>query len=168
MRLGIKPMLFRFSCVVCVASLAVCCLAVVRPGLFQKKGETESPPAQEEAVALQKDPLEAYALEKQQLRSMQLSQLDEMISAADTPAETADQARRQKLSLMECMEKEMNLAAELQARGYEDALITISQKSVSVMIRNFSGLAQDVSRVKEAVMAQTQCAAEEIKIIPIN
>ena len=164
MRLGIKPMLFRFSCVVCVASLAVCCLAVVRPGLFQKRGETESPPAQEEAVALQKDPLEAYALEKQQLRSMQLSQLDEMISAA----ETADQARRQKLSLMECMEKEMNLAAELQARGYEDALITISQKSVSVMIRNFSGLVQDVSRVKEAVMAQTQCAAEEIKIIPIN
>ena len=102
------------------------------------------------------------------MRSMQLSQLDEMISAADTPAETADQARRQKLSLMECMEKEMNLAAELQARGYEDALITISQKSVSVMIRNFSGLVQDVSRVKEAVMAQTQCAAEEIKIIPIN
>ena len=56
----------------------------------------------------------------------------------------------------------------MQARGYEDALITISQKSVSVMIRNFSGLVQDVSRVKEAVMAQTQCAAEEIKIIPIN
>ena len=167
MRLGIKPMFFRFSCVVCVASLAVCCLAVVKPGLFQKKGERESPPAQEEAVALQKDPLEAYALEKQQLRSMQLSQLDEMISASSTPAETADQARRQKLSLMENMEKEQNLAAELQARGY-DALINISQKSVSVMIRNFSGLVQDVSRVKEAVMAQTQCAAEEIKIIPIN
>ena len=62
MRLGIKAcMSFRFSCVVCVASLAVCCLVVVRPGLFQKRGETESPPAQEEAVALQKDPLEAYA-----------------------------------------------------------------------------------------------------------
>ena len=168
MRLGIRAMAFRLSCVVCASSLAVCCLAVVKPELFRKQTTDPQPPAQEEAVALQRDALESYALERQQLRSMQLGQLDEMIAAADTPAETADQARRQKLSLMERMEQEQSLAAELQARGYEDALITISQKSVSVMIRNFSGLVEDVARVKEAVMSQIQCTAEEIKIIPIN
>ncbi|MGI6239570.1 MAG: SpoIIIAH-like family protein [Christensenellales bacterium] len=161
-------MWLRISYVVIVLGLAVCCVAALRPDLFgigQNKGElADAEQVQAEAV----DALVSFSVEREQLRSMQLAQLDEMIHSGEGASETIDAAQRMRLELLRRQEIEQTIAGILRARGYTDAAAAASEEAVTIMIRADSLTAEMSAVILELVLSEADVAPGDIKIIPIN
>ena len=160
-----KRILMRVTYAMIVLGLAVCCVAAVRPDLFGLK-ENNQPitSSADEAV----DALSQFVLEREQLRSMQLTQLDDIINAPASAADIVSAAQEQKLEIVRRMEIEQTISGILKARGYEDAAVATSADTVSVMIRKSEITDADTAIVLELVLAETDVAAADVRIIPIK
>ena len=160
-----KRILLRISYVVCALGLAFCCLAALKPEIFQGKEDEARPAA---AAADTGDALDQFILEHEQLRSMQIASLDEIINSEKSSQELIDSAQKEKIEIVRRMEVEQTVAGILRARGYTDAAVAAGSEYVSVMIRAIQADETDVARIKELVLSQSELEAEDIKIIPIN
>lgn len=121
-----------------------------------------------QTAAVQQDALKQFVTEQEQLRSMQLTQLDEIINSEKSSGEIVDSAMREKLKIIEKTETEQLTAGILRARGYTDAAVTAGDGYVTVMIRAEELSQSDVSRITSLIIERTDTCAENIKIIPIN
>lgn len=120
------------------------------------------------SAQIEKDPLAQFILEQEQLRSMQLMQLDEIINSDKTTQELIDRAQAQKLDIVDRMETETTISCILRARGYRDAAAAYSGEFITIMVRAVQAEKTDIARITELVTGQTDLKAENIKIIPIN
>ncbi len=160
-----KRNLLRVTYALIVVSLAVCCVAAVRPDLFGLNPKAQSVAADEGEAT---DALSAFVLEREQLRSMQISQLDDIINAPATSTELVAEAQAQKLEIVRRMEIEQTVSGVLKARGYEDAAVAASEDTVSVMIRKSEITDADAAVVLELVLSETDIPAADVRIIPVN
>jgi len=160
-----KRNLLRIVYAVIVVGLAVCCVAAVRPDLFGI-GDGSEVAATDETEAV--DALSAFVLEREQLRSMQVSQLDDIINAPASSQELIDSAQSQKLEIVRRMEIEQTIAGILKARGYADAAVAASADNVSVMIKADALTEADTAVILDLVLSETDVDAADVKIIPIN
>ena len=100
---------------------------------------------------------------RNQSRSKQIEQIDEIIAASEDGSETKKDALAMKLKLSEITEKENLLENLIKAKGYNEVAVTIGMSSdnVSVIVRD-SNFDQD-----DAVLIYTICA-EEVDASPEN
>lgn len=125
--------------------------------------------AQTSAVSeSQEDPMQQFRTEREQLRQMQLSQLNEMIYGGNADAELIALAQQRQLDLMEWMEQEQTLEGILRLREFDDALVTVHTDSVNVMVRTQLLTRQQSAVILELVMRETGISGGNVKIIPIN
>lgn len=115
-----------------------------------------------------RDALKQFNTEQEQLRSMQIMQLDEIINSEKSSQELVDQAQAEKLAIVERMETEQLIAGILRARGYTDAAAASGDGYITIMVRADQAGVSDIARISELVLAQTDIMLENIKIIPIN
>lgn len=120
------------------------------------------------AADVPEDPLRQYILEQEQLRSMQISQLDDIINSDRSSPEIIDSAQRQKFEIVEKIDTEQLTAGMLRARGYTDAAVTAGDGYVTVMVRAEELSKSDAARITQLITERTGIGAENIKIIPIN
>lgn len=160
-----KRNLLRVTYAVIVVGLAVCCVAAVRPDLFGLNFKAQTVATDEgESV----DALSEFVLEREQLRSMQLSQLDDIINAPASSEKLVAEAQVQKLEIVRRMEIEQTVSGILKARGYEDAAVAASEDMVNVMIRKDEITETDAAVVLELVLSETDVDAADVRIIPVN
>ncbi len=160
-----KRYLLRITYAVIVVGLAVCCVAAVRPDLF---GMDNSNQIANSDAAESVDALSSFVLEREQLRSMQLTQLDDIIYAPASSEELVAEAQARKLDIVNRMEIEQTISGVLKARGYEDAAVAVSEDVVSVMIRKKDMTDADMTVILELVLSETDVQASDVRIIPIN
>lgn len=161
-----KRRLLKYVYAVCSVSLALFVALVIMPKLVPEDDADTVPAAA--PVAAEADPLDEFSLQHEQLRALQISQLDEIINSEQSSRETIDAAQKEKIEILRRMEIEQTVAGILRARGYKDAAVAVSEDYVTVMIRAIEVGDQDAARILELVLSQTDLDAEEIKIIPIN
>ena len=147
-------------------------LALIASGSFALGYDRGSavPAGQTATVVSQADPdaLEAFRTERQQLRQMQLSQLNEIIHGDDSETEIIALAQQRQLELMDWSEKELTLEGLLAMRGFEDAVATVHTDSVNVMVRAETVSKQEAAVILELVTRETGISGGNVKIIPIN
>ena len=124
-----------------------------------------SAPAYSEAAA---DPMSRFRLEREQLRARQEAQLNDIIHGDDSDPETVNLARRQLLDMMDRAQKELTLEGVLQSRGFEDALVSVSQASANVLLRRETVTQQESAVILELVMRETGLTGGNVKIIPVK
>lgn len=122
--------------------------------------ETEDPP-----VA---DPIEQFRTERQQLRQMQIEQLNEIVYGGSADAELSAMAQQRQMELMEWSEQELTLEGVLRLREFEDVLVTVHTDSVNVMVRTDALTREQTAVILELVMRETGISGGNVKIIPIN
>ena len=61
--------------------------------------------------------------------------------------------------------KETNIETIIKAKGFADALVIISDESVTVMVQSESLLQSQTLQIQDAVVSQTGVELEKIKII---
>lgn len=114
------------------------------------------------------DTIEEFRTERQQLRQMQLSQLNEIIFDKNSEAEIVSMAQQRQMELMEWAEQEQTLEGLLALRDFEDVLVTVHTDSVNVMVRSESVSQQQAAVILELVMRETGISGGNVKIVPIN
>ncbi len=114
------------------------------------------------------DPLYAFRLEREQLRAREEAQLNQIIYAAGAE-EDAALARRRLMDMLARAEAETTLEGVLAARGFDGAVVTVSDSAANVLVRREQPLTQRESAViLELVTRETGLGGGNVKIIPVK
>lgn len=147
--------------------LTMCAMAGFVVGLrFEKMDRVED--GSIETQSTQMDALQEFRLERQQLRQMQKSQLNDIIYGGNADEEIISLAQQKLLELMTWEEQEMTLENVLDLRQFEDVVVTVHTDSVNVMVRSDGLNQQETAVILELVMRETGISGGNVKIIPIN
>ena len=115
-----------------------------------------------------RDPLDQFRLERQQLRARQQGQLNDIIYNDASDEDTVARAQSMLLDMIERSEQECALEGLLQGRGFEDALVSIGQRSANVLLRSEAVTQQEAAVILDLVLRQTGLTGGNVKIIPVK
>ena len=123
----------------------------------------------------------AYRSEREATRESEFLYLDAIISSETSSEAAKTAAEEQKLGLVERMEKEMQLESLVKAKGFEDAIVTMSDSGVNVVVGTAELTAEqaaqiydivrsetDLTQIYDIVRSETDLTAGDVKIIPYN
>ena len=106
-----------------------------------------------------------FRTERERVRTQEITSIDSIINNANTDTQTLAEAQKMKLEIADIMEKELLIEGLLKAKGFEDAVITLSENSVNVIVKEKDLTQQQVAQVVEIVLRETEnMTAENIKI----
>ena len=114
------------------------------------------------------DPMAAFRLEREQLRARQEAELNDIIHTPDGDVETVALARSQLLDMLEHARAESAIEGVLQSRGFEDALVSVSDAAANVLIRGEELTHAQSAVILDLVMSQTGLMGGNVKIIPVK
>lgn len=114
------------------------------------------------------DPMLQFRTARQQLRSMQKAQLNSVAHGSNADEELRAMAQRQLLRLCEREEQELTLEGLLQLQGWENAIVTVSDDIVNVLVCAEMITQHESSAILEMVCRETGILSGNVKIIPIN
>ena len=106
-----------------------------------------------------------FRTERERVRTQELTSIDSIINNENTDTQTLAEAQKMKLKLTDTMEKELLIEGLLKAKGFEDAVITISDTAVNVIVKQKDLTKQQVAQVLEIVLREAgDISAENVKI----
>lgn len=121
-----------------------------------------------ETVTRSDDPVTRFRTEREALRSRQIGQLNDIIHGGTADSDTVNMAQRQLMALMKAQETELRLEGILAMRGLGDALVTVSEASVNVILRNHAPTRQENAVILDLILRETGVTAGNVKILSIN
>ena len=107
-----------------------------------------------------------YRSERNSVRAQEVAYLDSIIQNTATKQETLDEAQARKLELTDMMEKEVPVEGLLRAKGFSQAIVTLSPESVNVVVADSSVTSQQAAQILQIVQNETGQPAQNVKIIP--
>lgn len=140
-------------------------------GLFytREQAENKTPQGEQAEAALKNDYFASARLSRQQARDSAIGMLKESADASGAAgaAETAVDAIKQ---INDCSLMETNIENLIMAKGFDECIAFVNEDSVIVAVpASAEGLSKSaVSRITDAVMSQTGCSTEQIKIIEVK
>ena len=150
----------------CVVTLVIFSITAV--AALVEKENNPLPALTAAADTVYEDPLADFILEQEQLRSMQLAGLDEIVNNEASSDEMVEAAQMEKIELLSRINTEQTISGILRARGYKGAAAAASNGHVTIMIRASQADDTAVVRITELIVSQTSLNTADIKIIPIN
>lgn len=119
-------------------------------------------------MAEQGDPVQRFRTEREELRSRHIAELNDIIHSDTADGDIVNIAQRQLMDLMKASETEQKLEGLLQMRGFADALATVSDSSVNVILRNDAPTRQENAVILDLILRETGVTAGNVKILSIN
>jgi stage III sporulation protein AH len=117
------------------------------------------------AVMATENYFEDYKANRESVRDTEVAYLDSIISNDNSDAETVKDAQGQKIEIVQQMEKELTIEGLVMAAGFDDAIVTVQQGSVNVVIKADQISKEDAAKVLEIVRQETGEPAQNIKVI---
>lgn len=149
-----------------IGMLVICFWSVISIGVWRTGQTAKEIPAAAEPARL--DTAAQYRLEREQLRSMQKSQLNDIIHDEKTEPEITAAAQRQLMDLLDREETEKVLEGMLSIRGFENSVVAVSGNSVNAFIQSEMITKQESIIIMDMICRQTGIQSGNIKIIPVN
>ena len=106
-----------------------------------------------------------YKQNRENVRQKEITYLDTIIDDAKTDAETLKDAQAQKMDIAASMEKELTIEGLLNAKGFEDAIVTVHKGAVNVVVKMKEISDQQAVQILDIVQKETNEPAKNIKII---
>lgn len=98
-------------------------------------------------------------------RDTEIALLDSIISNENSDAEAVKDAQDQKIAIVRSMESELKIEGLLVASGFSDAIVTVQEGSVNVVIKAAEITKEQAAKILEIVKDETGEPAQNIKII---
>lgn len=147
-----------------ILSMTLASFCLGRALVFKERAVRVQAPASSAPAA---DPIDAFLLERQQLRQMQIAQLNDLIEADAAEPEIVLRAQRQLMETLSNQEKETTIEGVLRMRGFSSAVATVHTDSVNVLVRAESLSQKETAVILELVLRETGVSGGNVKIIPI-
>ncbi len=90
--------------------------------------------------------------------------LDAIITAEATSAEAKTAAETQKQDICNQMETELLLESLIKAKGFEDVIVTLSDKNCTVVVADSDLQAAEVAQILNVVTSETNYTAKNIVV----
>ncbi len=107
-------------------------------------------------------------MDREEGRSKSIETLNTLISNADTSEESKRNAEAEVSAIAKMSDKEIQVENLIRAKGYEDAVVYMSEDSVSVVVKSDALTPTDISVIQEVVTTETGAGADKIKIVEVN
>jgi hypothetical protein len=117
------------------------------------------------AVISSQNYFEDYKANRTNVRDTEVAYLDSIISNQNSDKETIKEAQNQKIEIVRSMESELTIEGLLVASGFSDAIVTVQQGSVNVVLKTAEITKEQAAKVVEIVQDKTGEPAQNIKII---
>jgi stage III sporulation protein AH len=125
----------------------------------------EAPGINKEAKEKGNDFFIDYKLERDRLRSQEADYLRELINNPNAVQQSKDKAQQDLIALSQKVEKEMIVENLIKAKGFEDAVIFLSDDVANVVVK-VTGLKQnEVAQITDIVTKTTGINVDKITII---
>lgn len=110
----------------------------------------------------------AYRTDRESTRDQEMLYYDAIIGNENSTAEAKANAENARLSLVKQMEKELVVEGLIKAKGFEDAIVTISGNNVNAIVKSSELKANEVAQIVNVIQTQLGISSiENIKVIPI-
>lgn len=107
-----------------------------------------------------------YRTSRETARAEEMSYLDAIISSEDSSAEAKAAAEEMKQELLGNIEAELVIENLIKAKGFEDAIVTMSTENVNIIIDQPQLEAAQVSQILGIVLQETDYAATQVVVVP--
>ncbi len=169
MRPSIKNMrnlLNRRTMTLCGVGLLL--LAAVAANVVMNRNEERMAREQTAAVSVsapgaQGSFFDMYRSERDSVRTQELAYLDAIVAQGGDETTLSD-AQRQKMTLVSCMESELNTENLIRAKGFEEVIVSMHNGSVNVIVDADALTDEQVAQILDIVLRETGETAENIKV----
>lgn len=109
----------------------------------------------------------AYRTDRESTRDQEMLYYDAIIANETTTDEAKTAAQDARLALVAQMEKELVVEGLIKAKGFEDAIVTISDANVNAIVKSSELTSTEVAQIVNVIQTQLGTSLENIKVIPI-
>ena len=143
-------------------------LAAVAANVVMDRSEKSLAAAETAAVSVsapgaQGSFFEMYRSERDSVRTQELAYLDAIVAQGGDET-TLSEAQKQKMTLVDCMESELNTENLIRAKGFEEVVVSMHNGSVNVIVDADALTDEQVAQILDIVLRQTGETAENIKV----
>ncbi|MGX9756559.1 SpoIIIAH-like family protein [Clostridioides difficile] len=107
-------------------------------------------------------------MNREKQRNELIQDLNEMINNPSTTDESRKEASNMKLNIVKTQEKELQIENLLSTKGYEEALVYISDSKVNVVVNEAKLDKKDAAKIFDLVAEQANVKYENIKLTNNN
>ena len=104
-----------------------------------------------------------YRSERDSVRTQELAYLDAIVAQGGDEA-TMSEAQKQKMTLVGCMESELNTENLIRAKGFREVIVSMHNGSVNVIVDADVLADEQVAQILDIVLRETGENAENIKV----
>lgn len=143
-------------------------LAAVAANVIMNRNEQRTSQASTAAVSVsapgaQGSFFDMYRSERDSVRTQELAYLDAIVAQGGDEA-TLSEAQKQKMTLVGCMESELNTENLIRAKGFEEVIVSMHNGSVNVIVDADALTDEQVAQILDIVLRETGETAENIKV----
>lgn len=114
---------------------------------------------------LNRDYFVEYRLSRDKLRAGMVDRLDDIVKNDKTTIEVRTKAQEEIISIGNLSEKELQIEGLVKSKGFDEALVFMTDKDVKVVVSVEELTEQDVVKILDIVKSETEYGAEAIKIM---
>ncbi len=107
-------------------------------------------------------------LSRDKLRAGLIDRLNEIVNNDNTNDEVRTEAQKKIMNIGDISEKELTIEGIIKAKGFEEVLIFLTEENAKVVVSRDELLEQDVVKILDIVMGETDLDASNIKIMKKN
>ena len=104
----------------------------------------------------------SYRSERNSVRAQEVAYLDSIIQNQATEKDVLSQAQTRKLEITRRMEQEVTVEGLLRAKGFSDAIVTLSDSTVNVVVSDAVLTEAQAAQILQIVMDETNMTAQNV------
>ena len=104
--------------------------------------------------------------DREATRESEFLWLDAIVKSDSSSQSAKTEAEQQKMLLVKRMEKELALETAIKGKGFEDAIVTIGDGGITVVVGKAELTKPETTQIQAVVVSETACDPNTVKIIP--
>ena len=108
----------------------------------------------------------SYRSNRETARAEEFSYLDAIIASESTSAEVKATAEEKQVELLSFIENELVLESLIKAKGYDDAVVTMSTNNLHVIVNKAELTSEEVSKILGIILEETDYTASQVYVVP--
>ena len=106
--------------------------------------------------------------ERETARAEEFALLDAILSSDTCTEELIASANEKKLELIDVIERELVLEGLVKAQGFEDAVVTMSEDNINVVVSQSELTSEQVAGILSVILSETDYNATQVVVVPYS
>lgn len=106
-----------------------------------------------------------YRLSRDKLRASMVERLNDIVTNTQTAEDVRSKAQEEIMKIGKVSENELQIEGLVRSKGFEDALVFLTDKDIKVVVSKSELTEQDMVKILDIVKAETTFNADNIKIM---